>query len=108
MSEEPGGTFYLLACLQCEPPLPMPFGSPAERGKWAAAHTKGCGHDRWHVWEDPPGLRVPGDDSRGFISANDGTYVERDMQMLGLYPGSPGPPVMLGNQVPPNAMDGER
>jgi hypothetical protein len=29
----------------------MPFGSPAERGKWAAAHTRGTGHDRWFVTE---------------------------------------------------------
>ena len=47
------GTFYLLACLECEPPLPMPFGSQAERGKWASEHTKGTGHDRWHVWQEP-------------------------------------------------------
>ena len=30
-------------------PLPMPFESPAERGKWAAAHTAGTGHDSWFV-----------------------------------------------------------
>jgi hypothetical protein len=48
-------TFYLLACLQCgnpERPLPMPFGDQAERGKWAAAHTRATGHERWHVWEE--------------------------------------------------------
>lgn len=53
-----GDVFYLLACLVCDPPLPMPFSSEAERGKWAATHTRGTGHSRWHVWEDPPGLTV--------------------------------------------------
>jgi hypothetical protein len=49
-------TFYVLACRQCgdpERPLPMPFGSPAERGKWAAEHTRITGHDRWFVLEQP-------------------------------------------------------
>jgi len=44
--------FYLLACLECgdpENPLPMPFGNPAERGKWASEHTRATGHDRWWV-----------------------------------------------------------
>jgi hypothetical protein len=46
--------FYVLVCRECdgEDPehwLPMPFPSPAERGHWAAAHTKGTGHDRWFV-----------------------------------------------------------
>jgi len=31
--------------------LVMPFDSPAERGKWAGAHTRGTGHDRWFVTE---------------------------------------------------------
>lgn len=47
--------FYLLACLECgdpERPLPMPFGGQAERGKWASAHTKATGHDRWRVWTE--------------------------------------------------------
>lgn len=47
--------FYLLACLECgdpERPLPMPFGSPSERGKWASAHTRGTGHDRWRVKDE--------------------------------------------------------
>lgn len=49
-------TFYLLVCLECgdpERPLPIPFGSPAERGKWAAEHTRGTGHDRWLVKDEP-------------------------------------------------------
>lgn len=44
--------FYVLVCRDCgdpEKPLPMPFSSPEERGKWASAHTKGTGHDRWLV-----------------------------------------------------------
>lgn len=49
-------TFYLLACLECEAgnerPLPIPFGSAAERGKWAAEHTRGTGHERWWVKDD--------------------------------------------------------
>ena len=47
--------FYLLACRECgdpERPLPMPFGDPAERGKWASAHTRLTGHERWLVWEE--------------------------------------------------------
>ena len=47
--------FYMLACLECgnpERPLPMPFDSPAERGKWASAHTRATGHDRWRVWTE--------------------------------------------------------
>lgn len=45
-------TFYLLACLDCdqqEYPLAMPFSTPAERGKWAAEHTRETGHDHWFV-----------------------------------------------------------
>lgn len=43
--------FYLV-CLECgdpERPLPIPFDSAAERGKWAAEHTRGTGHNRWWV-----------------------------------------------------------
>ena len=50
--------FYMIACRECgdpERPLPMPFGSQAERGKWAAAHTRGTGHDRWLVWTEVHG-----------------------------------------------------
>lgn len=46
-------TYYVLICHLCEPPLPMPFGSAAERGKWAAEHTLGTGHDRWTVLDQP-------------------------------------------------------
>jgi hypothetical protein len=48
--------FYVVVCRQCgdpDHPLPMPFSSPAERGHWAAEHTKGTGHDRWFVLDQP-------------------------------------------------------
>ncbi len=50
--------FYVLVCRECSEqdgnrPLVMPFGSAAERGKWAAAHTGGTGHDRWFVADQP-------------------------------------------------------
>lgn len=48
---------YLLNCLECDArcrrPLAMPFGSPAERGKWASEHTRGTGHNRWLVRDEP-------------------------------------------------------
>jgi hypothetical protein len=50
--------FYLLACRECgdpDRPLPMPFGSPAERGKWASEHTRATGHERWIVLDQPEG-----------------------------------------------------
>ena len=45
-------TYYVLVCRDCgdgDDALPMPFGSAEERGKWAAAHTRGTGHNRWFV-----------------------------------------------------------
>lgn len=47
-------TFYLLACRECDPEnlLVMPFGSAAERGKWASEHTRATGHDKWWVKDD--------------------------------------------------------
>ena len=50
--DEQAKVFYVLICRLCgdpDKPLPMPFESPAERGKWAAAHTAGTGHDSWFV-----------------------------------------------------------
>ena len=47
--------FYLLACRECgdpERPLIMPFGTAAERGKWASAHTRATGHERWWVKDE--------------------------------------------------------
>lgn len=44
--------FYLLACRECGDPerlLPIPFESPAARGRWATEHTAGTGHERWIV-----------------------------------------------------------
>lgn len=52
--------FYLLVCRECgdpERPLPIPFESPAARGKWAAEHTQATGHDRWIVKDE----RRPGE-----------------------------------------------
>ena len=42
--------YYLLRCLECDGPgrpVPMPFASQAERGRWAAAHMRATGHRRW-------------------------------------------------------------
>ena len=53
-----GKVFYVLVCRLCgdpDNPLPMPFESPAERGKWAAGHTAATGHDRWFVLDQPAG-----------------------------------------------------
>lgn len=47
---ETTGTFYLLTCRECgNGDLVMPFGSEEERSRWAGAHTRGTGYDRWHV-----------------------------------------------------------
>jgi hypothetical protein len=43
---------YVLVCKECDPLLPMPFASAAERGKWAAEHTRGTGHDKWFVRDE--------------------------------------------------------
>lgn len=44
--------FYLLVCRECgDGDVAMPFDDQAERGKWAGAHTRGTGHDRWFVTE---------------------------------------------------------
>jgi hypothetical protein len=60
--EETARMFYLLTCRECggpERPLPIPFGSAAERGKWAAEHTRATGHSRWTVKDEPRSV-VPG------------------------------------------------
>jgi len=47
--------WYLLVCRECESaerPLPMPFTTAAERGRYAAEHTRGTGHDRWIVLDE--------------------------------------------------------
>lgn len=42
--------FCLLVCRECgDGDLVMPFGSAAERGKWAAEHMQATGHERWFV-----------------------------------------------------------
>lgn len=45
--------FYLLACRICDGEVPIPFDSAKERGKWAAEHTAGTGHDSWWVYDLP-------------------------------------------------------
>lgn len=57
-SDEVSRTVYVLVCRECQPPLPMPFTSAEERGKWASLHTKGTGHDLWLV-RDEPMVRPP-------------------------------------------------
>lgn len=50
-----GGCQYLLVCLECSEgsdALILPFDSAEARGKWAAAHTKETGHDRWYVEDE--------------------------------------------------------
>jgi hypothetical protein len=50
------GTFYILVCLDCgdgETLSPLVFETPAERGGWAAAHTRGTGHQRWIIKDQP-------------------------------------------------------
>lgn len=52
---ETAHTFYLLVCRDCgdpDRPLPIPFESPAARGKWASEHTRATGHDRWIVKDE--------------------------------------------------------
>jgi hypothetical protein len=54
--------FYVLACRECgspEHPLPMPFGSPAERGRRASEHTAATGHGHWIVLDQPEPGDVP-------------------------------------------------
>lgn len=46
-------TWYVLWCLDCGGDVDMPFTSAEERGRWAAAHTRGTGHDRWRVLDVP-------------------------------------------------------
>jgi hypothetical protein len=45
--------YYVLVCRDCQPLLPMPFPSAAERGRWAAEHTRASGHDNWFVIDQP-------------------------------------------------------
>lgn len=51
--EEP---WYLIVCRDCgegDDALVMPFDTAGARGKWAAEHKSGTGHDRWIVTEEP-------------------------------------------------------
>jgi hypothetical protein len=66
------GLFYLLVCRDCgDGDLVMPFDSPAERGKWAAAHTGATGHDRWFVTESAG--RLSGEQVAEMVARNDET-----------------------------------
>jgi hypothetical protein len=50
--EQDQRVYYVLVCRDCgdgDDALPIPFESAAARGRWAAAHTQGTGHDRWLV-----------------------------------------------------------
>lgn len=54
-------TLCVIVCRRCAQlaggePLVMPFGSQAERGEWAAAHTAGTGHRDWLVLDDWPSV----------------------------------------------------
>ena len=56
----------VLVCRACSGeddtmPLVLPFDSYAERGRWAGAHTRGTGHDRWLAldgWPTPDEVAV--------------------------------------------------
>lgn len=62
--------FYLLVCRECgNGDLVMPFDSPAERGKWAGAHTRGTGHDRWFVTESSG--RLSGEQVAAMLARHD-------------------------------------
>lgn len=50
---------YVLVCLKCGTgDYVITFPSPEERGKWAAEHTRGTGHEEWWVHDHPEGERV--------------------------------------------------
>lgn len=55
MAETPPGACVLI-CRACEDddPLVMPFISRAERGRWAAEHTRGTGHYAWFCLDGWP------------------------------------------------------
>lgn len=56
VSEDTRRVFFLLNCLECDGqsrPLAIPFESAAARGKWASEHTRGTGHNRWIVRDEP-------------------------------------------------------
>jgi hypothetical protein len=53
MSDPTRAVWFVLVCRICTPELPMPFPSAEARGKWAAAHTRGTGHDSWIVIDQP-------------------------------------------------------
>jgi len=62
--------FYLLVCRECgNGDIVTPFDSPAGRGKWAGAHTRGTGHDRWFVTETD--RRLTSEQVAGMLARHD-------------------------------------
>lgn len=63
MSDDNGELWYVLVCRVCSPNLnlPIPFKSAEDRGKWAAVHTRGTGHNSWLVIDQPkdPNTELP-------------------------------------------------
>lgn len=58
---------FLLWCRECTP-VPeldnaLPFTSMAERGRWAAAHRAGTGHDKWLAPDPLPQPVAEGDEA---------------------------------------------
>jgi hypothetical protein len=49
MPDQTAGEPYTLTCLSCTPHLPKPFPTADARGRWAAQHQAGTGHDSWRV-----------------------------------------------------------
>jgi hypothetical protein len=48
-------TWHLLVCLDCT--KAEVFDTPGERDGWQEAHTRGTGHQRWIVKDQPRGRR---------------------------------------------------
>lgn len=49
-------TWFVIICRLCSPDYVnnvIPFESAEARGKWAAEHTRGTGHDSWIVLDHP-------------------------------------------------------
>lgn len=65
------GIYYVLRCLDCGGD-PIIFPTPQERGAWAAAHTQGTGHERWHVMDHKSRKRGREYENGPIHHANDG------------------------------------
>lgn len=47
--------WYVIFCRDCDEggsPIPIPFETPEARGRWAAEHKRGTGHDHWLVIDE--------------------------------------------------------